>query len=330
MRHKVAGFKLGRTTSHRRSLLRNMVTSLIVEERIETTIPKAKALRPQIEKMITLGKRGDLSARRQAAAYVMTDAAVRKLFDTLGPRYGDRNGGYVRIIRAGWQKGDGSDKAFIELLGSEQVQEEKRQKRAEARAKKAEETKKAVPMESWSLVRTQNKEVGWVLSRNLIMSIPDEVAQYAEGKRITSYFDLGTVNDEEKGPKHNWLWTTVSGQEAFDFDSWRVFLWNRRRHRYETSYRQREVEGYFPVHVDPPDTNAFGRTFELICKDDDGKMRRRTYLFDGVRVHLTGTEDYHPGAAVESSGQRLGSAKASQPGWFRRQWDALKSRLFRK
>jgi large subunit ribosomal protein L17 len=144
MRHKVAGFKLGRTTSHRRSLLRNMVTSLILEERIETTIPKAKALRPQIEKMITLGKRGDLSARRQAARFVMTDDALRKLFDTLGPRFGDRNGGYVRIIRAGWQKGDGADKAFVELLGSEQLQEEKRQKRAEARAKKAEEAKKAM------------------------------------------------------------------------------------------------------------------------------------------------------------------------------------------
>ena len=144
MRHKVAGFKLGRTTSHRRSLLRNMVTSLILEERIETTVPKAKALRPRIEKMISLGKRGDLSARRQAARYVMTDDALRKLFDTLGPRFGDRNGGYVRIIRGGWQKGDGADKAFIELLGSEQVQEEKRQKRAEARTKKVEEAKKAM------------------------------------------------------------------------------------------------------------------------------------------------------------------------------------------
>ena len=144
MRHKVAGFKLGRTTSHRRSLLRNMVTSLIVEERIETTIPKAKALRPQIEKMITLGKRGDLSARRQAARYVMTDDALRKLFDTLGPRFGDRDGGYVRIIRAGWQKGDGAEKAFIELLGSEKLQEEKRQKRAETRAKRAAEAKKAM------------------------------------------------------------------------------------------------------------------------------------------------------------------------------------------
>jgi large subunit ribosomal protein L17 len=144
MRHKVAGFKLGRTTSHRRSLLRNMVTALIIEERIETTIPKAKALRPQIEKMITLGKRGDLAARRQAAAYIMTDEALRKLFDTIGPRFGDRNGGYVRIVRSGWQKGDGADNAFIELLGSEKMLDEKRQKRAEARAKKAEETKKAM------------------------------------------------------------------------------------------------------------------------------------------------------------------------------------------
>ena len=144
MRHKVFGFKLGRTTSHRRSLLRNMATSLIVEERIETTIPKAKALRPIVEKMITLGKRGDLAARRQAISYLMTDEAVNKLFDTVGPRFADRNGGYTRIIRTGWQKGDGADKAFLELLGSEQVLDEKRQKRAEIRAKKAEETKKAM------------------------------------------------------------------------------------------------------------------------------------------------------------------------------------------
>ena len=144
MRHKVSGYKLGRTTSHRRSLLRNMVTSLIIEERIETTVPKAKALRPSVEKIITLGKRGDLAARRQAASYLMTDEAVKKLFETIGPRFGERNGGYTRIVRTAWQKGDGADKAFIELLGSEQVLDEKRQKRAELRAKKAEETRKAM------------------------------------------------------------------------------------------------------------------------------------------------------------------------------------------
>jgi large subunit ribosomal protein L17 len=143
MRHLKAGWKLGRNTSHRRALLRNLVTSLIVEERIETTLPKAKAMRPHVERMITLGKRGDLSARRQAGAYLMTRNAVNKLFE-ISPRFGDREGGYLRIVRIGWQKGDGAEKAFIELLGSEKLQEEKRQKRAEARAKRAEEAKKAM------------------------------------------------------------------------------------------------------------------------------------------------------------------------------------------
>ena len=92
---------------------------MIVEERIETTVPKAEAAKPIVEKMITLGKRGDLAARRLAMAYLMTDEAVVKLFDTVGPRFGDRNGGYTRIIRTGWNKGDGADKAFLELLGSE-------------------------------------------------------------------------------------------------------------------------------------------------------------------------------------------------------------------
>ena len=144
MRHKEAGWKLGRNTSHRRALLRNLVTSLILEERIETTVPKAKAMRPNVEKMITLGKRGDLAARRQASAYLLSREAVDKLFETIGPRFGDRDGGYLRIVRTHWQSGDGADKAFIELLGSEKVIDEKRQKRAEARAKRAAEAKKAM------------------------------------------------------------------------------------------------------------------------------------------------------------------------------------------
>src|SRR5215475_1521319 len=108
MRHKVAGWKLGRNTAHRRSLLRNLVTSLITEERIETTIPKAKAMRPHVEKMITLGKRGDLSARRLAGSYLMTKEAVTKLFDTIAPLFGDRNGGYLRIVRTAWQNASGT------------------------------------------------------------------------------------------------------------------------------------------------------------------------------------------------------------------------------
>src|ERR1700719_422653 len=105
MRHKVAGWKLGRNTAHRRSLLRNLVTSLILEERIETTIPKAKAMRPIVEKMITLCKHSDLAARRQAHSYLMTSAAVDRLFDTVGRRFGDREAVFTRMVRAGWQKG---------------------------------------------------------------------------------------------------------------------------------------------------------------------------------------------------------------------------------
>jgi large subunit ribosomal protein L17 len=136
MRHRNAGFKLGRNTSHRRALLRNLVTSVIVEDRVETTVAKAKAVRPHVEKMITLGKKGDVHARRQALSFLRTDDAVKRLFDTVAPRYGDRQGGYLRIVRTGFQKGDGAEKAFIELLGAEQQLDEKRQKRAELRADK--------------------------------------------------------------------------------------------------------------------------------------------------------------------------------------------------
>src|SRR5690242_7667454 len=144
MRHRGAVKKLGRNTSHRRALLRNLVTSLIMEERLETTPAKAKAMRPHVEKMITLGKRGDVSARRLAAGYLMTREAVERLFDTVSPRFGDREGGYLRIIRKGFRRGDGGETVYIELLGSEKIQQEKREKRAEARAKKAEEAKKAM------------------------------------------------------------------------------------------------------------------------------------------------------------------------------------------
>src|ERR1700756_3543939 len=144
MRHLKAGWKLGRNTSHRRALLRNLVTSLILEERVETTVTKAKAMRPEVEKMITLGKRGDVSARRLAAGYLTTDEAVSRLFDTVAPRLGDRNGGYLRIVRTGFRKGDNGEKAFIELLGAEQVLDEKRQKRAETRAKRREELQKQI------------------------------------------------------------------------------------------------------------------------------------------------------------------------------------------
>ncbi len=142
MRHRNAGFKLGRNTSHRRALLRSLATSVIIEDRVETTVAKAKAVRPHVEKMITLGKRGDLHARRQALSFLQTDDAVARLFDTVAPRYGDRNGGYLRIVRTGFQKGDGAEKAFIELLGAEKQLEQKAKKRSDLKAKKRAELEK--------------------------------------------------------------------------------------------------------------------------------------------------------------------------------------------
>ena len=136
MRHRNAGFKLGRNTSHRQALLRNLVTSVIEEDRVETTVAKAKAVRPHVEKMITLGKKGDVASRRMALAFLRTDGAVDRLFDTVAPRYGDRQGGYLRIVRTGFQKGDGAEKAFIELLGAETQLEAKRAKSDEKKAKK--------------------------------------------------------------------------------------------------------------------------------------------------------------------------------------------------
>jgi large subunit ribosomal protein L17 len=142
MRHRNGGFKLGRNTSHRRAMLRNLVNSFILNDRVETTITKCKASRPIVEKMITLGKKGDVHARRQALAYLMTDEAVARLFTTVAPRYGSRPGGYLRIVRTYARKGDAAEMAVIELLGAEQELNEKAQKRAEARQKKREELEK--------------------------------------------------------------------------------------------------------------------------------------------------------------------------------------------
>ncbi|HHX01072.1 MAG TPA: 50S ribosomal protein L17 [Firmicutes bacterium] len=108
--------KLGRTSSHRRALLRSLVTSLVLHGRIETTETKAKAVKPLADKMITLGKRGDLHARRQAAAFLMQPEAVKKLFDDIAPKYAERNGGYTRILKTGPRRGDAAPMAIIEWV----------------------------------------------------------------------------------------------------------------------------------------------------------------------------------------------------------------------
>jgi large subunit ribosomal protein L17 len=142
MRHRNAGYKLGRNTSHRRALLRNLVTSILLMDRVETTITKCKAAQPLVEKMITLGKRGTVHARRQALSYLMTPESVDRLFSVVAARYGDRNGGYTRITRSRVRQGDAAEMAYIELLGAEHELDEKRQKRDAARTKKREEIAK--------------------------------------------------------------------------------------------------------------------------------------------------------------------------------------------
>jgi large subunit ribosomal protein L17 len=138
MRHKISGRRLKRDGGSRKALLKGLGTSVIEHERVVTTVPKAKAIKPLVDKMITLAKRDTLHTRRQAAAFLETPAAVKKLFDKLGTRFGQREGGYTRVVRLGWRKGDGAEQAIIELVGSELV------KRAADRAKRREERLKAI------------------------------------------------------------------------------------------------------------------------------------------------------------------------------------------
>ena len=138
MRHNVSGYKLKRNIAARRALFRGLATSIIEHERVVTTVPKAKAVQPIVERMITLAKRDTLHTRRQAAAFLETPEAVKKLFDKLGTRFGQRAGGYTRVVRLGNRKGDGAEQAMIELVGSELV------KRAADRAKRREERLQAL------------------------------------------------------------------------------------------------------------------------------------------------------------------------------------------
>jgi large subunit ribosomal protein L17 len=136
MRHQVKKGKLGRNTAHRRALMRNLVTSFLERERVRTTLAKAKSARPIAEKMITLAKRGTLHARRQALAYMTKEAAVKKLFDDIGPRFSERPGGYTRIVKLGTRMGDGASMAMLELVGAEFKKKVK---------KKAKDAKKPAP-----------------------------------------------------------------------------------------------------------------------------------------------------------------------------------------
>ncbi len=143
MRHLVAGSKLGKQPAHRRAVLRNLVTNVIERERITTTIARARAARPLVEQMITLGKRDTLHARRQAAAFLQTKDATKKLFGEIAPRFSDRPGGYTRIVRVGWRIGDGAGVAILELIGSGLKRKEKKAKKEKAAEDQPAEEKEA-------------------------------------------------------------------------------------------------------------------------------------------------------------------------------------------
>jgi len=151
------------------------------------------------------------------------------------------------------------------------------------------------PLDDWSLVRTAGGQSGWVLTRRVFMSIPDEVAQYAEGRRITSYFPMGEIRDGDQ-VKKIWLWTTIEQSlQPYDFDSYRVFVWSLRHHRYETAYIQRRVRGYFPTLADPAG-------FSVCIEKSDGSRIRRVYSLSGTAVRPAGEKPCEAPASEKSAG----------------------------
>ncbi|HEY7387489.1 MAG TPA: SH3 domain-containing protein [Bryobacteraceae bacterium] len=183
---------------------------------------------------------------------------------------------------------------------------------------------KPVAMDDWSLVRTKTGETGWVLTRRLVMAIPDEVAQYAEGHRIVSYFSLGEVPDGDQ-KKHDWLWTTIGdGSRPYDFDSFRVFIWSLHRHRYETAYIERNVRGYAPVVLKQVElANAKGTStakypgFSVCLEKSDGQRWRREYAFLENVVRFAGEKPCEArsqeSAAVQSATLRSSGEATAQP-----------------
>jgi hypothetical protein len=186
--------------------------------------------------------------------------------------------------------------------------------------------------EDWSLVRVKDGRAGWILTRSMTMTIPDEVAKYAEGHRITSWFPLGEVQDGDAVKKH-YLWTTiVRGGEPYEFDGFRVFIYSARRHRYETAYREKNVKGFFPSALHSVEVTEGGKKrtvqgFSLVM-EEDGALVRKTYSFEGYRVRLLNRSpwekledplDLKALAILQPSGK----APAAPTGL----WDRMKSKL---
>lgn len=166
--------------------------------------------------------------------------------------------------------------------------------------------------EDWSLVRTPDGNAGWVLSRMLFMAVPDEIAQYAEGHRITAYLPLGEIKDGDQ-VKPNWLWTTITpGNKCCEFDSFRVFVWSVKHHRYETAFVERNVSGFYPVQSTAvPGSQEKG--FSLVVLDKDGKLYNRTYAFASYHVRMVSREPFTPAAETSGVAQAFAAPKPSIP-----------------
>jgi hypothetical protein len=153
-------------------------------------------------------------------------------------------------------------------------------------------------IDDWSLIKTAGGQFGWVLTRRLSMAIPDDVAQYAEGRRIVSYFSLGAIEDGDQ-KKQQWLWTTMSSSgQPYDFDGFRVFVWSLRHHRYETAYIERNLKGYSPVELREVTAPAAGKGqaaqrapgFSVCVEKSDGRRYRRNFAFVGGGVRFAGEQ----------------------------------------
>ena len=145
------------------------------------------------------------------------------------------------------------------------------------------------PSDDWYLIRSKDRKAGWVLARQVSLSIPDEVAQYAEGHVITAYMSLGKTGGADK---NNWLWTTSpSGPQPFDFDSFRVFVWSIKHGRYETAYIERNVRGHYPIEAQTV-PGEDGSAFSVVLEDKDGQVYKRTYAFSGYRVKMVSKVAY--------------------------------------
>jgi hypothetical protein len=210
---------------------------------------------------------------------------------------------------------------------------------------------KPAPTDDWSLVRTTAGQSGWVLTRRLWMAVPDDVAQYAEGHRIVSYFPLGEVRDGGE-TKQEWLWTTIAGgaQPDYDFDSFRVFVWSLRRHRYETAYIERNLRGHSPVllkEVELPTGSrkaqaAAGKYpgFSVCVEKANGQRRRREFAFLDPAVRFAGERDCEPQEPLPAQDSRPATASTgpqtppvaskteSLAQRVKRKWGAITQRWF--